>query len=302
MGRLKESDDDNEPVPIPTASPRDLENFSKRRILPSESYFRLDVTGTRRSSWNKALTTAFGHCFVGSTWYNGESIELIKAAFSVHLQTLIKNWKAQQRKSDVDIQDDDDLQKDLNSDQRRRSVRVSVRLEFVCCHPNQELTALEAEAQSGSISQRTFTCYQGSQRRWYASSECRRGRWGRFEELHPPVALEIDRSNPVPSGLRQSPRCKQVPGDGAAGTGKMAYSTGSLHQARGREQRGASRSPGELLRRKVVTRYWRKCKKGTPCTAPHGTHVLGEHKRVSLLLPPPRGRNAHSCSQAHSEA
>lgn len=122
MGRVKE--DDKELDPIPIASPRDLENFSKQRISPSVSYFRLDVAGTRRSPWNKALTTAFGRCFIGSTWYNGESTELIKTAFSVHLQTLIKNWKAQQRKSAVDVQDDDDLQKELNSDQRRRSVRV----------------------------------------------------------------------------------------------------------------------------------------------------------------------------------
>lgn len=122
MGRVKE--EDTEPAPIPIATARDLENFSKQRISPSESYFKLDVVGTRKSPWNQALTTVFGRHFVGSAWYNGENIELIKTAFSVHLQTLIKNWKAQQRRSDVDAQDDDDLQKELNSDQRRRSVRM----------------------------------------------------------------------------------------------------------------------------------------------------------------------------------
>lgn len=125
MNRVKEGE--GKSVPIPVASARDLDNFSKQRLSPSESYFRLDVMGTRKSPWNKALTTVFGRCFVGSDWYNGEKIELINAAFSVHLQTLIKNWKAEQRRSEVDIQDDDDLQKELNSDQRRRSVRASAR-------------------------------------------------------------------------------------------------------------------------------------------------------------------------------
>ena len=123
MGRLKEGDSED-PAPIPTVSARDLENFSKGRVSPSELYFRLDVEGTRKSPWNKALTTVFAHCFARSDWYNGESTNLIKTAFSVHLQTLIKNWKAQQRRSDIDVQDDDDLQKELNQDQRRRSVRI----------------------------------------------------------------------------------------------------------------------------------------------------------------------------------
>ena len=126
MGRLKEDNDDRETASIPIASTRDLENFeNQQRVSPTESYFRLDVEGTQRSPWNKALTTVFAHCFVGSTWYNGESAGLIKVAFSVHLRTLIKNWKAQQRRSDIDIQDDDDLQKGLNTDQRRRSVSTS---------------------------------------------------------------------------------------------------------------------------------------------------------------------------------
>lgn len=127
MGRLKENGDDQEPAPIPIASTRDLENFKAQRIEPTESYFRLDVEGTQRSPWNKALATVFVHSFIGSTWYQGESSEFIKNAFSVHLQTLIKNWKAQQRRSDIDIQDDDDVQKGLNSDQRRRSVRMPTR-------------------------------------------------------------------------------------------------------------------------------------------------------------------------------
>ena len=126
MGRLKGDEEEGEPAPIPTASDRDLENFSKQRITPSESYFRLDVAGTRKSPWNKALTRVFAHCFVGSEWYGGENAKLIKDAFSVHLQTLIKNWKAHQRKSDVDLQDDEDTQKMLNAEQRRRSVRMSV--------------------------------------------------------------------------------------------------------------------------------------------------------------------------------
>jgi hypothetical protein len=127
MGRRKEDSDDNEPIPIPVASTRDLENFKEKRIAPTETYFRLDVGGTRRSPWNKALATLFAHCFIGSTWYQGESIELIEKAFSVHVQTLIKNWKAQQRRSDIDKQDDEDLQKGLNSDQRRRSVCTPIR-------------------------------------------------------------------------------------------------------------------------------------------------------------------------------
>ena len=127
MGRLKENDHDEEPATIPIASTRDLENFKAERIAPTESYFRLDVEGTRMSPWNKVLATVFTRCFVGSAWYQGESLELIKNAFSVHSQTLIKNWKAQQRRSDIDVQDDDDLQKELNSDQRRRSVRTPIR-------------------------------------------------------------------------------------------------------------------------------------------------------------------------------
>jgi hypothetical protein len=127
MGRLKENGDDREPAPIPIASTRDLENFKARRIEPAESYFRLDVEGTQRSPWNKALATVFARSFIESTWYQGESSEFIAKAFSVHLQTLIKNWKAQQRRSDIDIQDDNDLQKGLNSDQRRRSVRIPIK-------------------------------------------------------------------------------------------------------------------------------------------------------------------------------
>jgi hypothetical protein len=126
MNRLKENNDGENPAPIPVASARDLENFSRERISPTESYFRLDADGTRKSPWNKALTTAFSRSFVTSDWYNGESTELIETAFSVHLQTLIKNWKAQQRRSDVDLQDDADAQKMLNQEQRRRSVRVFV--------------------------------------------------------------------------------------------------------------------------------------------------------------------------------
>ena len=91
MGQLKENDGDQEPVPIPIASTRDLENFKARQIEPAESYFRLDVEGTQRSPWNKALATAFVRSFIGSTWYQGESSEFITKAFSVHLQTLIKN-------------------------------------------------------------------------------------------------------------------------------------------------------------------------------------------------------------------
>src|ERR1700679_2889429 len=124
MGRLKEIDDGGGPAPIPIASARDLENFSRQRILPTESYFRLDVEGTRKSPWNKALTTVFAGHFIQSDLYNGESTKFIKTAFSVHLQTLIKNWKAQQRRSDVDVDDDDVLQRGLNQEQRRRSVRV----------------------------------------------------------------------------------------------------------------------------------------------------------------------------------
>jgi hypothetical protein len=128
MNRLKENDDGENRAPIPVASARDLENFPKGRISPTESYFRLDVVGTRKSPWNRALTTAFSRSFVRSDWYNGESTKLIETAFSVHLQTLIKNWNAQQRRSDIDVQDDADTQKTLNQEQRRRSVRVFVGL------------------------------------------------------------------------------------------------------------------------------------------------------------------------------
>jgi hypothetical protein len=127
MGRLKEDADDKEPAPIPVASTRDLANFKTQQVKPTEDYFRLDAEGTQRSPWNKALTSVFVHCFLGSSWYQGENPEFIKKAFSVHLQTLIKNWKAQQRRSDIDIQDDHEVQKELNSEQQRRSVRTSTR-------------------------------------------------------------------------------------------------------------------------------------------------------------------------------
>ena len=99
-----------------------VKNFAnKRHPGPSLDYFRPDISSPK-SIWNKALAFVFAQNFVNSRRPSPQSAEVVERAFTVHLNQIIKMYKAQKRVGEVEVQIARDKERIAARESRRRKV------------------------------------------------------------------------------------------------------------------------------------------------------------------------------------
>lgn len=88
---------------------------------PSLSHFLPDMSSPK-SKWNQALSFIFAKDFVDSGKFSPQSVEVVRRAFSVHLNQIIKTYKAQKRSDPAEVEAAKDHERTAAREGRRRKV------------------------------------------------------------------------------------------------------------------------------------------------------------------------------------
>ncbi|KAH9934428.1 hypothetical protein B0H21DRAFT_699382, partial [Amylocystis lapponica] len=165
-------DRDSLESPIALASDKDADMFaSKCHAGPSKADFRVHLTGSLRSAWNKRAAEVFAEAFLEDGWSECRDVAQIRRVFSVHLKTLRAQYRkaldeddaAHGSETDVDRESRKqtalERQIDINRESRRRKLR-SRRAGVVERHPDlarfkKLWESLPFEAMSGDESDRS---------------------------------------------------------------------------------------------------------------------------------------------------
>lgn len=140
--------------PISVASQDDIQAFEqKKHAGPSKADFRLHLTGSLRSGWNKQAAAVFAEDFVNIGVSDCRDQVKIQRMFNTHLTTLRSQFMKQLRGDEGPTEAEFDRLIEEKRDHRRRAVRIllaiherarvhSVRLFTSCGSDGQTLYAL----------------------------------------------------------------------------------------------------------------------------------------------------------------
>lgn len=107
---------------IRVAEDYDVKNFEDNRHPgPSLSNFLPDISSPK-SKWNQALSFIFAKDFIGSGRFSLQPVDAVTRAFSVHLNQIIKMYKAQKRSDPMEVQAAKDNERTAAREGCRRKV------------------------------------------------------------------------------------------------------------------------------------------------------------------------------------
>jgi len=102
----------------------DVENFTDgRHPGPSLNNFLPDISSPK-SKWNQALAFVFAKDFVNSGKFSPQHVGVVERAFSVHLNQIIRMYKAQKRSDPAEVQAAKDHGRAAAREGRRRKVCI----------------------------------------------------------------------------------------------------------------------------------------------------------------------------------
>ncbi|KZT04093.1 uncharacterized protein LAESUDRAFT_658585 [Laetiporus sulphureus 93-53] len=110
--------------PIPVASDKEAQAFEQHKHPgPSRADFRLHLSGSLTSKWNKQAAAVFSEEFINLGFSDHHNDKDIKHMFSVHLATLRAQYKKQLTGTEEPTQVEFDRQTEDNREHRRRALR-----------------------------------------------------------------------------------------------------------------------------------------------------------------------------------
>ncbi|KZT02933.1 uncharacterized protein LAESUDRAFT_660664, partial [Laetiporus sulphureus 93-53] len=119
--------------PLPVASLEDLQAFDrKKHDGPSKGNFRLQMTGSLKSRWNKQAAGVFAENFMSIGVSDCQDKSKIECMFATHLATLRSQYRRQLRGGEEPSEVDIDREIEEKREHRRRAVSIALQITSTC--------------------------------------------------------------------------------------------------------------------------------------------------------------------------